>query len=182
MGIETVDLVLSVANMQKGIVKYEMKDLDLKDLVSKTLTEKTGVAIAKGLKIKEEIREDTYKISGDTFWLKEVVNNMIENSIKYTREGTITVGLEKKPAPPEGGGGKILFYVKDTGIGITDEDKRNLFTEGGRGKDSVKVNVDSTGYGLYSVKLVVEAHGGRAWAESEGVNKGSQFYIELPAI
>ena len=83
------------------------------------------------------------------------------------------MGLEKKE-------NKILFSVKDTGVGITDEDKKNLFTEGGRGANSVKVNVDSTGYGLYTVKMVVEAHKGRVWGESEGPGKGSQFYIELP--
>jgi signal transduction histidine kinase len=85
------------------------------------------------------------------------------------------VSLEKKD-------GKILFSVKDTGIGLTPEDKKNLFTEGGRGKDSVKFNVDSTGYGLYSVKLIVEAHGARVWAESEGAGKGSEFFVEFDAI
>ena len=77
-------------------------------------------------------------------------------------------------------GGKIKLSVKDTGLGITAEDMEHLFTEGGRGKDSVKVNVDSTGYGLFTVKMIVEAHKGRVWAESEGAGKGSQFYVELP--
>ena len=174
MGIETVDLVLSVANMQKGVVKYDMKEIDLKEIIFKTISEKKITVEAKGLKMETEIKPDTYHVSGDAFWLKEVINNLIENSLKYTKEGTITVGLEKTS-------GKVKFYVKDTGIGITEEDKKNLFTEGGRGKDSVKVNVDSTGYGLYSVKLIVDAHKGRVWAESEGMGKGSQFYVELDA-
>jgi signal transduction histidine kinase len=111
---------------------------------------------------------------GDSFWLKEVVNNLIGNSIIYTEKGKITVGLK-------GGNGKIEFYVKDTGVGITPEDKKSLFTEGGRGKESVKMNIDSTGYGLYSGKLIIEAHKGRVWAESEGAGKGSIFFVELPA-
>lgn len=80
----------------------------------------------------------------------------------------------------EDGNGKIKLSVKDTGMGITEEDKQHLFTEGGRGKDSVKVNVDSTGYGLFTVKLIVEAHKGKVWMESEGENKGSAFFVELP--
>jgi signal transduction histidine kinase len=98
---------------------------------------------------------------------------MIENSIKYTPAGKIMVGLENT-------GGKALLSIKDTGLGISEEDKKNLFTEGGRGKDSIKVNVDSTGYGLYTVKMVVEAHKGRVWAESRGAGLGSQFYVEIP--
>ncbi len=175
MGIETVDLVLSVANMQKGIVKYDMKEIDLKEVTLKTVSEKNLSAEMKGLKIETEIGEDTYHVMGDVFWIKEVINNFIENSIKYTKEGKITVGLKKE-------NGKVLLSVKDTGFGITDEDKKNLFTEGGRGKDSVKVNVDSTGYGLFSVKLIVDAHKGRVWAESEGQGKGAQFYVELAGV
>jgi signal transduction histidine kinase len=94
------------------------------------------------------------------------------NGYEIRIAGTVTVGLED-------GNGKVLFYVKDTGIGITDEDKKGLFTEGGRGKDSVKVNVDSTGYGLYTVKLITEAHKGKVWVESTP-SKGSTFFVELP--
>jgi signal transduction histidine kinase len=175
-GLETVDLVLNVANMQNGIIKYEMKPVDFKELVEKVVSEKKIEAESKGLKLDEgEIKSDDYNVLGDTIWLKEAVNNLVENSIKYTKEGNITVGLEKIDS-------KILLSVKDTGVGIIEEDKKNLFTEGGRGKDSIKVNVDSTGYGLYTVKLVVEGHKGRVWAESEGSGKGSQFYIELPLV
>ena len=173
-GIDTVDLVLNAANMQKGTVKYEMKPIDFKDLVQKIIEEKRGPAEKKGLKFETEIKDGNYNISGDPVWLKESVGNLIENSIRYTKQGDIKIGLQD-------GNNKILFSVKDTGVGITEEDKKNLFTEGGRGKDSVKINVDSTGYGLYTVKLIVEAHKGRVWAESEGAGKGSQFYIELPA-
>ena len=99
----------------------------------------------------------------------------MQNSILYTKEGKIIVGLSKN-------NNKVLFFVKDTGIGITDEDKENLFTEGGRGKNSIKTNVDSTGYGLFSTKLIVDAHKGRIWAESEGGGKGSTFFVEFDAI
>ena len=181
VGINTIDLILNTGNMQKGLVKYDLKKIDLKDIVSSSFSEKKVPAETKGLKIEKEIKparadgEDKYYVLGDAFWLKEAISNLIENSIKYTREGKITIKLEKLDA-------KILFSVKDTGVGITEEDKENLFTEGGRGKDSVKINVDSTGYGLFTVKLVIEAHHGRVWAESAGPGLGSQFYVELPAV
>ena len=56
-----------------------------------------------------------------------------------------------------------------------------VFTEGGHGKESSKVNVESTGFGLYIVKNIIEAHQGKVWAESEGKDKGSRFIVELPA-
>lgn len=174
-GIQTVDLVLNAANLQNGLIKYNMKELNLKDIVLNVFEDKKLEAERRELTINTKIGSDEYKTIGDSFWLKEVTNNLIDNSLKYTKTGNIEVGLEKK-------NDKILLSVKDTGLGITEEDKKNLFTEGGRGKDSVKVNVDSTGYGLYTVKLVVEAHKGRVWAESEGFEKGSQFYVELPTI
>lgn len=172
-GIATVDLVLNSANLQNGNVKYDMKLVNFKDIVEKLVVEKKVSAQSRGQEMTLEVQEGDYTVLGDTFWLKEVVINILENSIRYTRVGKIIVSLSRKED-------KILFSVKDTGIGITDEDKKNLFTEGGRGKDSVKINVDSTGYGLFSVKLILEAHKGRIWAESEGPGKGAQFFVELP--
>jgi len=175
-GIKTIDLVLNSENMQKGLVKYDLKKFDFKEVVLNVLSEKKVPAEQKGLKIEHSIQGEggVYETLGDTFWIKEAVNNLLENSLKYTKEGGIKVILSRQAD-------KILLAVQDTGVGITEEDKKSLFTEGGRGKDSVKVNVDSTGYGLYSVKLIIEAHKGRVWAESQGPNTGSTFYIELEA-
>jgi signal transduction histidine kinase len=172
-GIETVDLVLNAANLQTGTVKYEMKLIDFKEIVDHVIVDMKKPIESKGLKLEINISEGKYNTSGDSFWLKEVVHNLVDNSLKYTKEGSIKVNLENKD-------GKILLGVKDTGVGITDEDKQNLFKEGGRGQNSVKVNVDSTGYGLFSVKLIVDAHKGRVWAESDGQGKGSSFFVELP--
>jgi signal transduction histidine kinase len=186
MGIETVDLVLNAANMEKGLIKYDMKVLNFRDLVEQSISDKKVSIERKGLQLESEIQDGTYNVLGDSIWLKEVVNNLIENSIKYTPSGKISISLEETPARPHdssgAGGTKIHLTVKDTGVGITEEDKKNLFTEGGRGKDSVKINVDSTGYGLYTVKLIVETHGGKVWAESEGAGKGSAFFVELKAV
>ena len=175
MGIETVDLVLNAANLEKGTVKYDMKNINFRELVESAMSDKKISIEAKGLKLETKIGDNTYNVLGDALWLKEIANNLIENALKYTREGKITVGLEKHD-------NKIKFYVKDTGVGITPEDKSSLFTEGGRGKESVKINVDSTGYGLYSVRLIVEAHKGKVWMEPNKEGNGSVFFVELDAV
>ena len=94
--------------------------------------------------------------------------------MKHTLKGSVTVALELKDK-------QILFSVKDTGGGITDEDKKVLWTEGGRGKNSLLKNANSTGYGLFTVKLIIEAHKGKVWVESEA-GKGAIFYVKLPLM
>lgn len=172
-GIKTIDLVLNAVNLEKGIVKYDMQKFDFKALVLDSLESRRDPAEAKGLKMISNIEEGEFNILGDQFWLREVTNNLIENAVRYTQAGTIEVNLKKLPS------NKLLFTVKDSGVGITEEDKKNLFQAGGRGKDSVKVNVDSTGYGLYSVRLIVESHKGRVWAESQGAGTGATFFVEF---
>ena len=73
----------------------------------------------------------------------------------------------------------VLYSVKDSGIGIPDEDKEKMFTKYGHGKDSRKINADTAGLGLYIVKGIVVGHGGKIWYETE-VGKGTTFFVELP--
>jgi signal transduction histidine kinase len=176
-GVASVTDILRAANLKSGQVSYEMKQADLKDLVGAELIKLGPSAKEKGLELKTEINQnETYPIKADVTQLGEhVIRNLIDNSIKYTPTGSVTVGLSKAD-------GKILFYVKDTGVGISDEDKARLFTEGGHGKDSMKVNVHSTGYGLYIAKNIAEAHGGKVWAESDGPGKGSTFKVEFTTV
>lgn len=174
-GIQTVDIVLNSFNLQSGNVKYEMKNFSFKEIVLKVIDEKRSRILAKGLDIESDIADGDFVISGDAFWLKEVINNLIENSLRYSLKGLIFIKLEYKDD-------KVLLSVKDEGVGLTEDVKKNLFTEGGRGKDSIKMNVDSTGFGLFSAKLIIESHHGRIWAESEGENKGSTFFVELNKV
>ncbi|HUO56506.1 MAG TPA: HAMP domain-containing sensor histidine kinase, partial [Candidatus Paceibacterota bacterium] len=115
------------------------------------------------------------KINGDEVKIRDhVVRNIIDNAIKYTLSGSIHVEVLKV-------GDIARLVVQDSGVGITDEDKKRLFTEGGHGKDSIRINVHSTGYGLFIAKQVVDAHNGKIWAESEGEGKGARFIVEFPA-
>lgn len=85
-GIQTVDLVLNVANMQNGLIKYDMKMLDFKELVEQAISEKKIPAETKGLKLESKLKDGNYDVMGDSIWLKEAINNLIDNSIKYTKK------------------------------------------------------------------------------------------------
>ncbi len=172
-GVNYVQSILKGMSAETGKLPYNMTSINIKDIVSEITAKQKEVVSKKGLSLDVDIKEGNYTFNGDALQIKEALNNMIDNSINYTQSGGIKVSLEQLKY-------KIVFAVKDTGVGLSQEDKTKLFKAGGRGVNSIKININSTGYGLAFVKGVVEAHGGRVWAESEGTGKGSQFYIELP--
>lgn len=173
-GVDTVQEILGAANIKSGKVNYTMAPFDLKALIDEIVTGLKPNADAKKLALTESTDEGSFTVNGDRTQLVNVFKNLIDNSIKYTPQGSVNVSLAHAP-------GKIVFKIQDTGVGITPEDMKNLFTEGGHGKESQKINTESTGFGLYIVKNIVEAHKGKVWAESDGADKGSRFIVELPS-
>lgn len=172
-GVLTVMDILDAANFRKGTIPYAKKPFDLRKAITDVVEELRPSAEEKAIAIDLDIGKGSYEFVGDEDKLRRhVFRNLIDNAIKYTPKGTVKVELAD--------GAILRFSVQDNGIGITPEDMRNLFTEGGHGKDSIKVNVHSTGYGLFIAKQVVEAHGGKIWAESGGSGKGSKFIVEFP--
>jgi len=182
-GARSVTDILTASNQKKGSIIYTKEPFDLKALAAEVTEKLKPVAEGKGLALTFSA-DDTgtpYIFTGDKGKIGDnVFRNIIDNSINYTPSGSVAVSLKKDPSTGLGAGGKFIFTVKDTGIGITEEDKKRLFTEGGHGKDSQKVNVHSTGYGLFITKNIVEAHNGTIRAESEGEGKGATFIVELP--
>ncbi|MCX6719292.1 MAG: HAMP domain-containing sensor histidine kinase [Candidatus Taylorbacteria bacterium] len=171
-GVAFTQQILNASNVEKGTTQFMTQSVDMRKVVEDVVPMLKSIAEKKGLEFKMEISEGDYVMTGDEIQLKESVRNIIDNSVHYTPAGTITVSLARKDD-------RIIFKVQDTGIGMTEADKSKLFTKGGRGKDSLSINVNSTGYGLFFVKKVIEAHGGTVRAESEGKDKGSVFTVEL---
>jgi len=172
-GVRTVMEILDASNLKKGTMSYKKVSFDFKKAIVDVANHLKKSADEKNLKIDVSIGEGVYTMQGDEEKLRQhVIRNLIDNAIKYTPAGAVEVRLTD--------GEKLHFSVKDNGVGITPEDMKNLFTEGGHGKDSIKVNVHSTGYGLFIAKEIVAAHGGKIWAESDGAGMGSKFIVELP--
>ncbi len=174
-GVSTVMEILDASNLKKGTMAFAKKPFDMKHTTLDVLKELKPAADEKHLTIEAHITDGQYMLWGDEEKIhRHVIQNLIDNAIKYTPAGTIEVSLTD-------GDKKIRFSVKDSGVGISQEDMSHLFTEGGHGKDSIKVNVHSTGYGLYIAKQIVDVHKGKIWAETSGVGKGSKFIVEFPA-
>ncbi len=170
--VSLIENILNAANIERGSIRYAMEPIELSSLIKKKHKGYQTITEAKRLKFLLEIAEGDYRTKGDAGQLRHALKNLIENAIRYTEKGSITFSLKRT-------GDKISFSLKDTGVGISPEDMKFLFTAGGKGTQS-HIFGESTGYGLYIVKNVIEAHGGKIWAESEGEGKGSQFHVELP--
>jgi signal transduction histidine kinase len=172
-GVNTIQEILNAANIKSGKVTYAKTAVDVRELTESLMGDLKDAADAKGLAVNLIAAEGDYVIQGDRMQLMNAIKNLIDNSIKYTPQGQVDIGLTRES-------NKVRLVIKDTGVGITQEDMKLLFTEGGHGKESSKVNVESTGFGLYIVKNIIEAHNGKVWAESDGAGKGARFIVELP--
>jgi len=171
--------ILGASNLKKGTTTYNMKAIDFSEVVKGMCNSFEKEISERGLKLERNISETPIIIAADKTQITQVVKNLIDNSIKYTKEGKIKVSLGIKNVDSKQ---KVDFAIEDTGVGLSESDKNKLFTEGGKGDDSLKINVNSTGYGLYIVKKIVENHGGKIWAESEGRGLGSRFFVELDVV
>lgn len=174
-GVETVMNILDASNLKRGTILYKKEMFDVGHALAESVEAMRPRAAERGLSLVYTSEGTSgFSLRGDREKIvQHVMRNLIDNAIRYTPSGSITVSLT-------GDASRIRLSVKDTGVGITPEDMSRLFTEGGHGKESIKVNVDSTGYGLFIAKQVVEAHGGTIRAESAGSGKGSEFIVEFP--
>jgi PAS domain S-box-containing protein len=122
----------------------------------------------------EHVVRPLYYVYADPDRLREVLTNLVDNAIKYTEEGRITLGLT-------GNDQVVQFAVKDTGPGIPAEDLPHLFQKFYRVDNSATRTIGGTGLGLFICRKIVELYQGRIWVESEP-GKGSSFYINLPRL
>ena len=129
---------------------------------------------AKKLYLKwEESKKPLVKVFLDRAKIRQVVLNIIDNAIKYTQTGGVTIGCKQK-------NGLCRLEIKDTGEGMTRAEISRLFKTFSRGAAGKRTWTEGAGLGLYIAKNFTEMHNGRIWVESTGKQKGSTFYIELP--
>ena len=173
-GLEYVQGILVGSSAADGTLRYNMKPIDVKAVCANVIPRQKEIAVRAGLAFESRVEEGDYTAIGDPIQLEEAFKNLITNAIKYNSpHGTITITLARRDD-------RVVLSVKDTGIGIPEEDKPRLFTPGGRGTDSTKYNSDSSGFGLAFVKAVVETHKGEVYYKANSPEKGVTFFVELP--
>ena len=175
-----VDDYLNVSRIELGSMKYNFEPLDMKALVGQVVEELKPNIMKAGLKFDfRAIGEGPWTVSADPDKWKQVIANIIDNSVKYTPAGgSLVAALER--VPNVDGTIPVRFSVTDTGIGIAPAVMPKLFQKFSRADNANKQNIHGTGLGLFIVREIVNAHHGRVWAESAGEGKGSKFIVELP--
>lgn len=171
--ISLIDDLLNASRIERGKMEFLFEPVSLTELVKFTVEQLQPQATMKGLSLVfEGPNAPLPDIVADKEKLRQVVNNFIDNAIKYSTTGTIRAKIFEQ-------NGALRVEVTDTGKGMDAAVVPLLFQKYSRGKDSV-THATGIGIGLYVAKVVVENHKGQIGAESPGEGKGSTFYFTLP--
>lgn len=171
--ITLVEDLLNISRIEAGRLTFDFRKESLEKVTQEVLDTMTLVAKNAGLTLEKKFpAKSSPLIYFDRAKMREVISNFIDNAIKYTKEGQVTVIIEESKT-------KIRLIVQDTGMGIGKDDLEGIFEKFQRGDRGGRVNRNGVGLGLYVCRKIIDAHKGRVWAESDGIGKGSRFIIEL---
>lgn len=175
--ISTIDDLLNASRIERGKLEFFFEMGNIAPML-KTLVEQLE-PLAQMKKQHLVYTPPTTPIPDilvDNEKVRQVINNMVDNAIKYSKKGDIHISLELDSATdPQ----NVVVKVKDTGKGIEPSEIEGLFQKYSRGKDSA-THATGLGLGMYVAKVIIEQHNGKIWAESEGIGKGATFAFSLP--
>jgi two-component system sensor histidine kinase VicK len=173
------DDILDVTKIESQSLKLNKERFNLNDVITNVIDEmivnrefKNEKSDDDGNNIKIEYNPKDIFVEADRVRVTQVISNLLDNSIKFTKEGKIIITIEKKDD-----GEVVVISIKDTGIGIDSEMFPKLFSK------FASKSYQGTGLGLFICKSIVEAHDGKIWAENNNQEKkGATFYFTLPTI
>lgn len=173
--IELVEDLLNISRIESGHMEYKFQETSLNNIMNSLY--ETFVLRTNKKKIDFTINTGSTNIMiyADPLKIKEVISNLIDNSVKYTDKGFVSVDVKIKS-------GKVDIIITDSGIGISKKVLSKLFTKFSRGKKASGIHIEGTGLGLFVGKKIAEAHDGSIKVSSDGEGKGSKFTLTLPIL
>ena len=172
--LDLIGDLLDISRIEMGQMADEMESVAIADVLEVPLQDNRRLAEEKKIELIDDISTEITPVYGSFNRLQQVFSNLLTNAVKFTPEGgVINLKLYEKD-------GTILGTVRDTGIGIPNEDIPYIFKDFYRASNVEKGT--GTGLGLSIVRIIVEAHGGEVWVESPcaDTGKGAEFFIRIP--
>lgn len=169
-----VNSLLDWTRLQTGRIKFEPEKIDVSKVITDSVNALSGSAMQKGIEVTSYVNQSLF-LFVDKHLITQVFNNLISNAIKFTnRGGVITISTEAVANSRF-----VKFNVKDTGVGIKEDDLAKLFSVDAKFTSEGTAGEKGSGLGLSLVKEIVEKHGGTILVESE-YGKGTEFIFTLP--
>ena len=167
--------MINISKIEAGVISLNRESFDLKNLLKefvKVTEQELIIRNRKGVEIRHSIPEEDLFLINDQYKLRQILNNLIQNATKFTREGHIELGYTRESE-------KVILYVRDSGIGIKQEEAEIIFERFRKLDDPLSRNAGGTGLGLYISKTLITHMGGEIWVESSP-GEGSAFFLSLP--
>jgi signal transduction histidine kinase len=179
---ELVQDFLTLSKLESGRVRWHIEPLSAQECVELALSNVKARRRHEDLPtIEQALPKRLPMVRADGEWLVEVLRKLLDNACKFTPpSGRIWIRAEVEPPAGEPGEAMVRFTVADSGRGIEPERLQAIFERFYQAEGSLRRSVGGTGLGLAICRLIVEAMGGRIWAESPGINQGSAFHFTLP--
>lgn len=167
------DTLVNLANIGGNEKSYALTEENLAEIIKKVINKKKVRINAKKITIDTEFENNLPPVNVDLKRIEFVIETIIDNAITYTPdEGNIKLSIKLDDK-------KLIFSVKDNGVGISKKDLPRIFIKFFRG-DGVKIDTEGMGIGLFISKDIMRRHGGTISVESDGLGKGAKFSIDLP--
>ncbi|MES2966228.1 MAG: ATP-binding protein [Patescibacteria group bacterium] len=169
---------LDVSRIESGNMKYEYMDVNLKDQAEHVVDDLRADAVKRGLMLLyRSDMQGTGLVRADAGKTQQIFHNLINNALKYTPKGSVTVYAHDDVKSK-----KMYVDIIDTGVGLSSESMQKLFGKFARAKIASSANIMGTGLGLFVAREMARAMGGDITVQSEGEGKGSTFTISFPLV
>ena len=166
--------VLDIEKIESGRIRLRRGKVNLNEIVETCIGTFKVMAEGKGLELRKEIKTSPINVLGDLDQLSQALSNLLSNAIKYTREGGVKVTAQAI-------GRFASVVIEDTGVGMSEDELRSVFTRFFRSDDSYVRKTTGTGLGLSIAKATIERHDGHIKVESK-LGVGSKFEVILPLL
>jgi signal transduction histidine kinase len=171
--------ILDITKIENNSMELNKEEFILNRIVLESFTDfanQLSREQKESVKLTLELDEGDVLVVADKHRINQVISNLLNNAIKFTKQGNITISTEKEKEKEKKYGKEVIVKVTDSGSGIDPDIMPRLFTK------FVTKSHTGTGLGLYICKSIVEAHAGKMWAENNRDGRGATFSFSLPIV